>query len=174
MYCSFSCQSLFSLLYFALLSNEIDVLLRQALFTTDRMKLFPWLDSSPLRYAQSISFFAHLYCNFQLGRQYQRQESAGERVRCSLSPDRKFLAEKKSKDSACQSSFAFTHVRGFTYVSMTAFFPRACWNYRSQNWDLQRARNVYLILCSNTFTEKSFLLPRIFLSANATQPLLHL
>lgn len=137
MYCSFSCQSLFSLLSFALLTNEIGILLSQALLTTDRMKWFPWLDSSPLRYAQRISFFAHLYCSFQLGRQYKQQEAAGERTRFSFSPDRKFQADKKVRIRQLKKFLcfycAFIHVREFTYMCMADSFPGGYCNCSFQN-----------------------------------------
>lgn len=51
----------FSLPSFVLLCSDIGVLLSQASLTIGRMKLFPWLDSSPLRYAQKYPFFLHIY-----------------------------------------------------------------------------------------------------------------
>lgn len=176
-YCSFSCQSLFSLPSFALLSNEIGILLSQALLTTDRMKLFPWLDSSPLRYAQRISFFAHLYCSFQLGRQYKQQEAAGERIGCTFSPDRKIHADKKVRirqlrKFLCFIVLLFMWENSHTCAQLTPFLE-AVQTTVLRTWIIRKAGNTFVILCSNISMEKSSFLPKIFSLANVTQPLLH-
>lgn len=66
--------------------------------------------------------------------EYKQQESAGERIRCSLSRDTKFLAEKRL-GFGMSKFLCFYSCKEFTYMCMTDFFPRACWNYSSQNLD---------------------------------------
>lgn len=120
-------------------------------------------------------FFAHLYCSFQLERQYKQQEAAGERIRCSFSSDRKSYTDKKRVRIRQLIKFlCFYYAFMWENSHIRALFSWRAGTAALRTWTIQRAGNVCLVLCSNTFMGKSSFFPRIFSFGNARQPPLHL
>lgn len=94
MYYSYCCQSFLLAIFFPALQWQRSSVEPGSSYNRQD-EIVSLVRQLTLEVCLNISSFAHLYCSFQLRRQYKQKEAAGERIRCSFSPDRKSHADKK-------------------------------------------------------------------------------